>query len=79
MNLVYWLVFGAVTGGIAKAIYPGKSPTGWLPTIALGVIGSVLGGLPFGDQSSGVAFSIAGSVAALFLYRWYEDSRHAQD
>ena len=74
MSLIVWLVFGAVAGGIAKAVYPGKAPSGWVPTIALGVVGSVVGGLPFGNHPAGLVFSVAGAVAVLFLYRWYEDS-----
>jgi uncharacterized membrane protein YeaQ/YmgE (transglycosylase-associated protein family) len=41
MNLLFLLAFGAICGGIAKAIVPGKCPSGWLPTIALGVVGSL--------------------------------------
>lgn len=74
MSLIVWLVFGAVVGGIAKAVYPGKSPHGWLPTIGLGVIGSIVGGLPFGHHPAGLVFSVLGAIAVLFLYRWYEDT-----
>ena len=74
MSLLIWLVFGAIVGGIAKAVYPGKAPVGWFPTIGLGVVGSIVGGLPFGNHAAGLVFSVVGSVAVLFLYRWYEDS-----
>ena len=46
MSLVMWLIFGAVVGGIAKWLYPGKCPEGWMPTIGIGIAGSLAGGLP---------------------------------
>jgi hypothetical protein len=37
MSIIYWAIFGAIVGGIARALLPSKLPTGWLPTIAVGV------------------------------------------
>ena len=54
MSLIMWLVFGAIAGGIAKALMPGRCPDGWVPTIGLGIIGSLAGGLPFGEQPAGL-------------------------
>jgi uncharacterized membrane protein YeaQ/YmgE (transglycosylase-associated protein family) len=74
MSLVMWLVFGAVAGGIAKWLYPGKCPEGWVPTIGLGIIGSLAGGLPFGDAPAGLIGSVIGAVAVMFAYSlWSED------
>ena len=53
MMLIMTLVFGAMAGGVAKWLYPGIGPSGWLPTIALGIVGSVVGGLPFGGHPAG--------------------------
>lgn len=75
MSLVMWLVFGAISGGIAKWLYPGKCPQGWLPTIALGVIGSLAGGLPFGDRPAGLIGSVIGAVAVMFAYSLWSDDR----
>ena len=61
MNLVLLLVFGAIAGGVAKWLLPGKCPAGWVPTIVLGVIGSFVGGIPFGGALYGRR-SRAGSV-----------------
>jgi uncharacterized membrane protein YeaQ/YmgE (transglycosylase-associated protein family) len=72
--MVTWLIFGAVAGGIAKYLYPGKCPQGWLPAIALGVIGS-LGGLPFGNQPAGLIGSVIGAVAVMFAYSLWSDDR----
>jgi len=73
--MVTWLIFGAVAGGIAKYLYPGKCPQGWLPTIALGVIGSLAGGLPFGNQPAGLVGSVIGAVVVMFIYSIWSDDR----
>jgi uncharacterized membrane protein YeaQ/YmgE (transglycosylase-associated protein family) len=70
-----WLVFGAVSGGIAKWLYPGKCPEGWVPTIGLGIIGSLAGGLPFGDAPAGLIGSVIGAVAVMFAYSLWSDDR----
>ena len=42
-----WIVFGLIVGFIARALVPGKDDIGILPTIGLGILGSVVGGLIF--------------------------------
>jgi len=74
MNIVFWAIFGAIVGGIARAILPSKLPTGWLPTIAIGVVGSVAGGMPFGTGPAGFIGSIVGAVVVLFLHRMWSDA-----
>ena len=74
MSLVFFLVFGAISGGAAKWLLPGKCPSGWLPTIALGVIGSFVGGIPFGGHPAGFVGSVVGACVVLFIYSiWRED------
>jgi len=68
MSLVLLLLFGAMAGGLAKWILPGKCPDGWAPTIGLGVAGSVVGGLPFGGNPAGLVGSVIGAVAVLYAY-----------
>jgi uncharacterized membrane protein YeaQ/YmgE (transglycosylase-associated protein family) len=73
MSLIMWAVFGAIVGGIARALLPSKLPTGWLPTIAIGCVGSIAGGLPFGSGPAGFVGSIIGAVVVLYLHRiWSE-------
>lgn len=45
MLVLGWIVFGLVAGLIAKALMPGTDRGGMATSIALGLIGSVLGGL----------------------------------
>jgi len=73
-SLLTWAVFGAIAGGIARALLPGRLPAGWLPTIALGCLGSVAGGLPFGHGPAGLTGSIVGSLVVLYLHRLWSDS-----
>lgn len=68
MSLISWALFGAAVGGIAKSIMPGVAPQGWLPCIAIGVAGSIVGGLPFGEGPTGLVGSIIGAV--VLLYAW---------
>jgi uncharacterized membrane protein YeaQ/YmgE (transglycosylase-associated protein family) len=70
MNLLFLLAFGAICGGIAKAIVPGKCPAGWLPTIALGVVGSFVGG-----HLAGFIGSVVGACVVLYVYSIWSDDR----
>lgn len=42
--IIGWIIFGLIAGLIAKALMPGKDPGGALITIALGIVGSIIGG-----------------------------------
>jgi len=75
MGLIMWLVFGAVVGGAAKWALPGRCPAGWVPTIALGVVGSFVGGLPFGAHAAGLIGSVVGAIVCLFLFSIWSDDR----
>ena len=75
MNLVLLLVVGAIAGGVAKWLLPGKCPAGWVPTIVLGVIGSFVGGIPFGGHPAGFVGSVAGACVVLFLYSIWQDDK----
>jgi uncharacterized membrane protein YeaQ/YmgE (transglycosylase-associated protein family) len=45
ISILSWAVFGLVVGAIARLLYPGRQPMGIVATMALGVVGSLLGGL----------------------------------
>ncbi|PSO46891.1 MAG: GlsB/YeaQ/YmgE family stress response membrane protein [Cyanobacteria bacterium SW_9_44_58] len=44
MGIITWAILGLIAGAIAKAIYPGQQNTGLLGTMALGIVGSFVGG-----------------------------------
>jgi uncharacterized membrane protein YeaQ/YmgE (transglycosylase-associated protein family) len=39
-----WIVLGLIAGGLARLIRPGRDPMGLLATMALGILGSIVGG-----------------------------------
>lgn len=79
MNVLTWVLFGLLAGGIAKLIMPGKDPGGCLVTVAIGVVGALIGGFlgttvfnwgtvtGFDLKSLGIA--VLGAVVLLLLYR----------
>jgi len=44
MGLIAFLLIGLVAGFIARALVPGPDPMGWLGTMVLGIVGSLVGG-----------------------------------
>ncbi len=76
LTILGWIVFGLIAGFIARAIVPGKDDIGLLRTIAIGVVGSVVGGFLFGlltgglrgFQPAGWIGSIIGAVIVLVIY-----------
>jgi uncharacterized membrane protein YeaQ/YmgE (transglycosylase-associated protein family) len=82
MHILGFLLFGLLVGLIARAIYPGPQPMGWLATAALGMVGSLVGGLLgraiWGGQIAsrgawtltpgGLVSSILGAIIVLWAY-----------
>jgi uncharacterized membrane protein YeaQ/YmgE (transglycosylase-associated protein family) len=70
------IVIGLIAGLIARAVVPGKQDLGIVPTIVLGLIGSVVGNLLFSLlKGDGLRFdlggwwaSIIGAILVLFVY-----------
>ena len=42
--ILYWVLLGLIAGALAKFLMPGRDPAGCIFTIALGVVGAVVGG-----------------------------------
>ena len=77
MGIVLWAVFGLIAGAIARFLMPGKVPGGIILTIAIGIIGAVVGGfigtrLGFGDISGfdlrSMLLAVGGGILVLFVY-----------
>ena len=44
MGIIGWILFGLVAGAVARALTPGKQTIGCFGTLAVGVVGALLGG-----------------------------------
>jgi uncharacterized membrane protein YeaQ/YmgE (transglycosylase-associated protein family) len=45
VGIVSWLLFGLLAGFVARAVTPGRHRIGCLPTLAVGLVGALVGGL----------------------------------
>jgi uncharacterized membrane protein YeaQ/YmgE (transglycosylase-associated protein family) len=77
MGIVLWAVFGLIAGAIARFLMPGKVPGGIILTIAIGIIGAVVGGfigtrLGFGDVDEfnlrSMLLAVGGGVLVLLIF-----------
>lgn len=80
MGIGSWILFGLIAGILSKMIMPGKKPQGCLITIALGIVGAMVGGFigtkigwgtvqGFDIRSFGLA--IGGALLLLFIYQGF--------
>ena len=76
-TIIVWLLAGLIIGFLARVLVPGPDPMGWLGTIVLGIVGSLVGGflasLLFTGQAviqpAGWIGSIVGAVIVLLIWR----------
>lgn len=45
MGVLSWALFGLVAGAVARLIVPGRQTLGCLATMAVGLVGALIGGL----------------------------------
>ncbi len=77
MNIIWWLIVGLIAGFLARLLVPGRDPMGFLATLALGLVGSLIGGflgsLIFESEGdfdpAGLIGSIIGAIIALLIWR----------
>jgi uncharacterized membrane protein YeaQ/YmgE (transglycosylase-associated protein family) len=77
MGIIGWILIGLIAGAIARWLMPGPDPMGWLGTIVLGIIGSLVGGtllnlLTGGGlelSAAGILGSILGALVVLWVWR----------
>ena len=78
--ILYLIVVGIIAGYLARLLVPGKDPMGFFGTMALGIVGSFVGGFlgyvifgeDFGEgalQASGIIGSLIGAIVALLVWR----------
>lgn len=78
MGILVWVVLGLIAGALAKFIMPGRDPGGIIITIALGIVGALVGGflstlIGFGDVSGldirSIVIAVIGAIILLAIYR----------
>ena len=75
MGILGWIVFGLLAGLIARAVTPGRQGIGCFGTLAVGVVGALLGGflgeavfgeeIRFGWDLKPFLLAVAGAVVLL--------------
>ncbi len=78
--IIYLVIIGLIAGAVARLLVPGADPMGVLGTMALGIVGSFVGGflgyvlfgVDFDEgalQAAGLIGSIVGAIITLIVYR----------
>jgi uncharacterized membrane protein YeaQ/YmgE (transglycosylase-associated protein family) len=77
MGVFSWIIFGLISGVIAKSLHSGKEPGGWIATIVVGILGGVVGGwigtfIGWGKITEwslkNFGLAVLGSIVVLWLY-----------
>lgn len=84
-SFLAWAVFGLIVGFIARALYPGRQKMGFLATMALGIVGSLLGGFASwmmgydpedgAFQGAGWIMSIIGALVVVWISLYINRTR----
>lgn len=80
LGFIWWLIIGLIAGALARLIMPGRDAMGWLATMLLGIVGSIVGGLigmaiwrsdtaSNGFHPAGLVLSVIGAIVVLFIWR----------
>jgi uncharacterized membrane protein YeaQ/YmgE (transglycosylase-associated protein family) len=78
LHIIWSIIIGAIVGGLAELLIPGKQNLGFLKAALLGIAGSIVGGLIgrlFSKPAPGASFHPAGflmsvicSIALLLIW-----------
>jgi uncharacterized membrane protein YeaQ/YmgE (transglycosylase-associated protein family) len=79
VGILSWILFGLVAGAVARLLVPDTGGIGCLGTIAVGIVGALIGGLigevvfdenvRFGWDLGPFLLSVLGAVAFLLVVR----------
>ena len=84
MSIIGWIVVGLIAGWLAKLVVPGREPGGFFATMAIGIVGAILGGWVWnmmghtgatGIDIGSIFIAFVGSVILLVLYHAVIGSR----
>jgi len=75
MHIIWTVLVGFVIGLLAKMLTPGRDPSGFFVTAAIGIVGSLLAtyggqalGLYSAGEPAGFLGSVIGSIVLLAIY-----------
>ncbi|MCB0641845.1 MAG: GlsB/YeaQ/YmgE family stress response membrane protein [Phaeodactylibacter sp.] len=81
MGLIIWLLIGLAAGTIAKMITPQKETGGWVSSMILGMLGSMVGGFIAGlvgldklfntTWLGSLIIAVPGALLVLYIYYRY--------
>lgn len=80
-SILGWVVCGYIAGAVAMWFMPPKQPVPGWQTIAVGVGGSVVGGMVSAILSgdpyapAGIMWSVIGAVVVVAAWRWYTEGQ----
>ena len=82
-SIIGYIVVGAIVGVLARLVVPGDDPMGIVGTIALGIVGAVIGGWAAGaifKDTAGVDWiaSVVAAVILVLLWRAVSGNRGAR-
>jgi len=78
IGVISWIVVGLIAGILAKLIMPGRGPGGFLITIVIGMVGTLVGGFVVqilggtgltGFSIWSILVATIGAIILLALYR----------
>ena len=76
MAILGWMTLGLIVGVVPKLLTPKHDPGGMIVTIALGIVGALIGGFLgrtlgwYGEEDPiGSLIPAIGAMVALFVYR----------
>ena len=76
MHIVMFIVFGLVVGAIARMLVPGREPGGWVVSMAIGILGSMIGafvgqavGIYRVGETAGFIMSVLGAMVVVAVYQ----------
>jgi uncharacterized membrane protein YeaQ/YmgE (transglycosylase-associated protein family) len=77
LDLIGWIIFGLIAGGISGWFVGARSVQGCLPTAVVGILGAVIGGylaraLGYGQVEGFVSSLILGSIVVRLVLRAIE-------
>jgi uncharacterized membrane protein YeaQ/YmgE (transglycosylase-associated protein family) len=82
MHIIWTIIIGAVIGLVAKLLTPGKDPSGFFITAALGIAGSIVAtyvGQAMGwyqaGESAGFVGGVIGAIVLLVIFHLFRRNR----